>query len=199
MDVHGDLNMLGNFVKNFALEPVVNFPSVPRIGTFIFKDKRVMICLDLGSGTPVWVPLTAQLNTHIHDQPVAATTWVINHDLNSSNTLVQIIGADGKHITADEIVQTFETTTITFLTAQAGRAVLMLGQEDGYSRPDYAYTQTFSEASTTWVVNHVLGRNPAMRVFIGNAEVQPLSIVHDDLNTTTITFSTPQTGIVRAI
>lgn len=192
------LDMQGNYLENFAFKEVVNFPEVPRVGTTIFKDKRVMLCIQI-TGVPIWVPLTAQLNTYIHDQPVADTTWTIDHDLNSSNTIVQVIGADGKHLIPNEVTQTMEQTVITFLQPQAGRAILMIGQEEGYARPDYSYTQEFDEASTTWVVNHGLGRNPMIRAFIGNNEVQPLSVVHNSLNQTTVTFSTPQTGIIRAI
>lgn len=193
------LDLQGNSLKNFKLSPVTNFPAVPDVGTFIFKDRRVMICVEIDAGLPIWVPLTAQVNTHIHTQAVAATTWTIDHDLNSSNTIVQIIDATGKHITPDEVTQTFDQTVVTFITAQSGRAILMLGQEEGYDRPDYSYTQSFDTPSTTWVVTHMLGHAPAIRVFIGNAEVQPLSIVHDTVNQTTVTFSTPQTGLVRAL
>jgi len=199
MKHNGTIDLQGNLLKNITLETVVNFPATAKPGSFIFKDKRVMICVEIDNGVPFWVPLTNEVDTFIYTQAVAATTWTINHNLNSSNTIVQIIDGSGNHIVPDTIVQTFDTTTVTFINAQAGRAILMLGSIEGSDRPNFAYEQTFSVASTTWVVPHTLGYYPAIRVFIGNAEVQPLSIVHDSLNQATITFSTPQTGMIRAI
>lgn len=199
MRVLGALDMQNNYLSNAALEPVVNFPAVARPGSLIFKDKRVMICVEIEAGLPIWVPLTAQINTHIHDQNIAATTWTINHRLNSSNTIAQVIGADGKHIVPNEITQTLDQTVITFINPQVGRAILMLGQEEGYDRPDYAFTASFDSPSTTWVVNHMLGEEPIIRAFVGNQEVQPLSIVHNSVNQATVTFSQPQVGRVRAL
>lgn len=52
--------------------------------------------------------------------------------------------------------------------------------------------------STTWVINHNLGRQPLVDVYIDyNGSVQkvsPLSIVHTTDNQLTITFSTARTG-----
>lgn len=195
----GDIDLTGNQLKNVTLEPVENYPADSRVGSFIFKDKRVMVCVELADGVPFWAPLTSQLNTHIHDQHVAATVWTIDHALNSSATMVQVLDTDGKHITPDEVVQVMGQTVITFYSAQAGRAILMLGQEEGYQRSPYTYQQRFSVASTTWVVDHALGYEPIVRVFVDELEMQPSSITHDSLNRTTITFSVPTAGIVRTI
>lgn len=195
----GNIDLGQNALLNPSLQAVANFPDVPVVGEFIFKDQRVLICIEIDNGLPVWVPMTAQLNTHVHDQGVAATTWTIDHSLNSASAVVTVIGTDGKHIIPDEITNNYNQTVITFNENQAGRAVLMMGQEEGYPRANYSYTQEFAAASTSWVVTHALGYNPIIRVFVGNQEVQPLSIVHDNLNQTTVTFSTAQTGYVRAI
>jgi hypothetical protein len=194
----GKFDLDQNQLQNFALESVINYPAVPVVGQVIFKDKRVMLCIEISEGIPAWAPLTGELNTHIHDQSVAATTWTIDHTLNSSSCLVQVMGTDGKHLIPDDVTQTHNQTVITFTENQAGRAILMLGSEDGVPRADFAYEQEFT-ASSTWIVTHALGYNPAIRVFIGNQEVQPLSIVHDSTNQATVTFSTPQTGSIRAI
>lgn len=199
MKVLGALDMNGNMLKNPSLEQIENFPADSEPGRLIFKDKRVMICVEIDNGLRVWIPLTAQINTHIHDQNIAATTWTIEHRLNSSNTIVQVIGPDGKHIVPDEVTQTLGETVITFINPQAGRAILMLGQEEGYDRLDYAFSAEFDTPSTTWVVNHMLGEEPVIRAFVGNQEVQPLSIVHNSVNQATVTFSLPQVGRVRAL
>lgn len=194
----GNLDLRDNYLLNPALKPVENFPQVPKVGSLIFKGQRVMICIEIEEGLPIWAPLTAPLNTHVHDNPVAQLTWTIEHNLNSSHVIAQVIGADGKHVIPDEVVCNFNETIITFHGDQAGRAVLMVGNEDGTPRDNYSFEQDFTE-SNTWVVNHMLGYNPIVRVFIGNQEVQPLAITHDSSNQATVTFSTTQTGHVRCV
>lgn len=194
----GNLDLQNNMLLNPVLKQVENFPETPKVGHFIFKGQRVMICIEVADGLPVWAPLTAPLNTHIHDQPVASNTWTIAHNLNTSHVIAQVVGTDGKHVIPDEVQCNFNETIITFATNQAGRAVLMIGNEDGAPRDNYSFEQDFTE-SDTWVVSHMLGYNPLIRVFVGNQEVQPASITHNDLNTATVTFSTPQSGYVRCV
>lgn len=198
MKHNGNINLQNNLLQNARLEHVENFPAEPGVGSLIFKDKRVMICVELEAGLPFWLPLTAQRDTFKHTQSVASATWTIDHDLNVANTIVNIIGVDGKHVNADEITQTYNQTVITFIEPIAGRAILVSGQEDGYDPQPTSFEQSFTN-STTWVVNHMLGEEPIIRVFIENHEVQPLSIVHNSANQTTVTFSTPRTGKVRCI
>lgn len=198
MKHNGDIDLQNNLLRNVRLDHVENFPPSPQVGSFIFKDKRVMICVELESGLPFWLPLTAQRDTFKFTQSVAATTWTIDHDLNTATTIVNIIGADGKHVNPDEITQTYNQTIVTFLVAQAGRAILVSGQEDGYDPSPTAFEQSFTNVDTV-VVNHMLGEEPIIRVFIDNHEVQPLSIVHNSANQATVTFSTPRTGKVRCI
>lgn len=199
MKALGSIDLQQNFLKQAALNSVVNFPVNAVAGELIFKEKRVMICVELDGGVPVWAPLTNEINTHVHDQSLAGVTWTINHELETASAIVQVLDSTNKHIIPDEVVQTFNQTVISFNEAQAGRAVLMLGSAEGHPRANIAYEQSFDSASTSWVVTHGLGYNPILRVFIGNNEVQPLSITHDSVNQATVTFSNPQTGKVKAI
>lgn len=199
MRILGNIDLVQNMLQNPVLEAVVNFPPNPKAGQIIFKEKRVMICLELDGGIPIWCPMTNEINTHIHNQALASTTWTINHELMASNTIVQILDSTNTHIYPDTIEQSYNQTVVTFTTTQAGRAILFLGGTEGNFRANISYEQTFSEASASWVVTHGLGYNPIIRVFIGNVEVQPLAVIHDTVNQTTVTFTNPQTGIVRAI
>lgn len=198
MKALGNIDLQSNKLLNVVLDQVTNFPASPKVGQLIFKSQRVMICVELDEGLPVWAPLTAEINTHIHDQAAAASTWTIPHELNTSHVIAQVIDTSGKHIIPDEITCNYNETVITFAEAISGRAVLMLGSEQGSPRDNYSFEQEFSGTDTV-VVNHMLGYNPVIRAFIGNQEVQPLTITHNDLNTTTVTFSTPQTGTIRCI
>ena len=91
------------------------------------------------------------------------------------------------------------TTLITFGSVQAGVAVCMFGNMMGTPRmnPSFVYTQTSPD--TTWVINHDLGYYPIVRIFSGNSEILPTSIVHNSIWTVTVTFDTALTGIARLI
>jgi hypothetical protein len=198
MKSFGNIDLQNNFLLNPVLKEVENYPASPKVGQFIFKNKRVMICVEIASGLPIWAPLTVVLNTHIHEQTTAATTWTIPHGLNASAVMAQIVDVDGKHVIPDEIQCTYNQVVVTFYSAMTGRAVLMLGNDDGLARVNPSFEASFENLSV-WVVNHILGYNPLVRVFVGMQEVQPASIVHNSLNQLTVTFSTPQSGQVRCI
>ena len=78
------------------------------------------------------------------------------------------------------------------------KAIFGIAQGASRAGLQYQYDQAFTSTSTV-VVTHNLGYNPIIRVFIGSQEVQPLSVIHDTIMQTTVTFSSPQTGTIRAI
>lgn len=198
MKHHGSIDLQHNELRNVTLEPAANFPLVPKLGSFLFKDKRVLICVE-ETGLPVWVPLTQTLNTVQHAQAVATDTWTIPHQLNSADVMVQVFDQDGKVIIPDNIdCSKVNETTVTFSSAQGGRAILMLGDINGTPRQTTTYEQTFNSVDTV-VVTHGIGTEPAIRVFVGGQEVQPASIVHNSNVQTTVTFNNPQSGIVRCL
>lgn len=199
MKALGNIDLQNNLLLNTVLEQADDFPAEPKVGALIFKGQRVMICIEVVDDLPVWVPLSAPLNTFIHEQSLPATTWTVDHNLNTSHVIAQVVGTDGKHVIPDEVQCNFNQTIVSFASEESGRLVLMLGNADGVPRNNYAYEQEFFTESTEWVVSHMLGYNPIIRVFVNNQEVQPASIVHNDLNNTTITFSSPHVGYVRAI
>lgn len=65
------------------------------------------------------------------------------------------------------------------------------------------YSHVQSVASTTWTVNHNLGRKPIFDVFVYNSgdlvKIIPQSIEYTDDNTIIITFSQNRTGIVNCV
>lgn len=198
MNLNGNLDLLGGFIKNFALEPVSSWPLTPKVGTFIFKDNRVYICLSVGD-VPTWLPVSGHLNTYVHTQSVANNVWVIEHELNATECIVQILDGSNQAITPDGIEYEFNKCTVRFSTLQAGKAVVVTGSREGLARPLVAYEQTF-ENQQIWVVNHNLGYAPIIRAFVGTSEVSPDSITHSADNlTTTLTFGQAISGRVRCI
>lgn len=199
MRINGNLDLMGNTLKNFGIEPVETWPAEPKPGTFIFKGSRIFICLEVQDGVPVWLPMSTDLQMYIHDQFVAATVWEIDHTLQTAGCIVQVLSGDNKAIQVDEIDFLFNHATIKFAMPQAGRAILIMGSTEGLTRPVTAYEQAFTNEQV-WVINHQLGYLPIVRCFVGNAEIQPVSIVHsDDMTTATATFNSPVSGKARCI
>lgn len=198
MDIHGNLNLLGGLLRNFRLEELDTWPEEPKIGAVIFKGKRIYICLGMEDGTPIWLPISNELNTHVFDQFVPARVWTIDHRLQTAGCIVQVLSGDNKAIGYDEVDFAYNQATITFSEPQAGRAILIMGSTEGLPRPLVAFEDSFT-ASATWTVRHMLGYNPIVRCFIGAAEVQPASITHPDVNTAIVTFNSPVSGRVRCI
>lgn len=199
MKFYGHANMQQNELQNAALSTLTAFPVTPVVGQIAFVNSTVYICV--GSGQlPVWVPLTREITAHTHSQPDAASTWTINHGLNTTSVNVQVFDASSRMVIPAEIETTSPSVvTVMFGTAQAGRAVIVSGHFDGQVKPTYAYTHYQNSASTTWVIAHNLGYNPIVRVFVGNNEVQPTSIVFNTSNQVTLTFATAQAGYAQLI
>ena len=200
MKFYGHANLQQNELQNAALSTLSNFPVLPVVGQLAFVNSIVFICISNLNDLPIWVPMTREITAYTHSQPTGASTWSITHGLNTTSVNVQIFDSFNKMVIPDEIEVTGpNTVNVTLAAAMTGRAVVLSGHFDGNVKPTYSFTFYQNSASTTWVIQHNLGYNPIVRVFIGTAEVQPQSIVHDSTNQVTITFSTAQVGYARLI
>jgi hypothetical protein len=150
--------------------------------------------------------MTNELDTFVYVQAVDSSSWTLVHNLNTVNPLIQVYGTDLIAVIPDSITTVDNNTSIvTFGYPIAGRAVAIFGSNlvgSTKTLASYVYTQT--TLSDTWVIDHDLGYYPTVRVFISdtngnNSEIQPLSIVHNSIFQTTITFSTNETGVVRVV
>lgn len=199
MDVHGDLNMRGNKLVQAGFKLETNFPSSPTPGSTVFKDDTLYFCTQIVGGLPVWVPLTKTIEMVRIAVPVPALEWTLPHNLQTNMPFVQIYDANGRWILPDSINSSLVSqVTVAFGLPTAGTAILQRGSTEGSVPVVVAYTQSFNNLST-WVVDHSLGYNPITRVMIGTNEVQPQSIVHNSVMRLTVTFSSPQSGVVRCI
>lgn len=200
MKFYGDIALNQNQLQKAVLELENDWPSSPKVGQLLFKNKIVYICIDVATGSPVWIPLTRELNCYFYMQPNALTTWTINHGLQCATPIVQVYDNDNKCIIPGGIeIVTDNQVIVTFGVGVAGRAVIVAGSVEGGPRSAYSFEWDQTSSSSTWTVIHSLGYLPIVRVFIGNQEVQPLSITHDSNFQVTITFSTPQVGMVKFI
>jgi hypothetical protein len=203
MQSYGNINFNSNQAQQLALQVEYEFPATPVVGRILFKDKRVFICVEILGGLPVWIPLTNEIDTYVHRVPVAnaATTWTVPHNLNTPYPIVQVYDINHNMMLPDNVIAIDNNTVeVTFATAAAGVAVAMHGNSLlGTEKMQYVYEHIQRNVSTVWVINHDLGYYPIVRVFIGNEEVQPDSITHNTVFTTTITFTAPQVGVARLV
>jgi hypothetical protein len=199
MRVIGNLDLQDHEVQNVVVKAATNFPDNPKPGHLVFKQGRLMLCQDITNGIPVWIPLTQEITSYIHNQGVASTTWTINHNFNTNKVIVQVSDTSGKVMIPDSIdISTINTAVVSFATAESGVAIVMLGTFDGNDKPNVVYEQEFTNTNSI-IVSHNLGYEPIIRTYIDNVEVQPNTIVHDSVNQATVTFSESQTGVVRCI
>lgn len=183
-----------------------SFPAAneTNLGRLLFLNKRVWIAAEIAAGVVTWIPLTNEIDAYQHVQDTASTTWTITHNLSSGAPVVQIYDDTHTMVIPDSVdPQDQNTVVVTFSTAMSGSAIIIAGNTGpGVDRSEnplqFSYEQEFT-ASATWVIPHGLGYYPIVRTFIGNQEVQPASVIHDSIMQTTVTWSSPQTGIARLI
>lgn len=199
MKHYGNIDLNRNLLQNAVLPSDTNFPASPLPGMIVFKNKKVYICAEIATGLPVWVPMTQEIDSYLHTQSSAQTAWTIVHNLNTASAMVQVFDESSRVIFPDYIdTSIFNQVTIMFSSAQAGKAIVMLGSVTGTPKAVIAYSQSFTNEAV-WVVAHGLGYNPEIAVYIGGELIQPTSIVHNSVLQTTISFDNPQSGVVRCI
>ncbi len=175
-----------------------DFPANPSVGEIILKDKKVYICVELVDGMPLWVCMVNEVSMYRHDQQVAALEWTIVHNLNTNYTIVQVYDNSGQQVIPDSINSgVANQVTVSFNMPVAGVAIISAGNLMGLPRENYAFTGNYS--GQTWVVQHNLGYNPNVSVIVDGYVLQPESIVHNDVNQLTITFTSAQVGSVRCV
>jgi len=200
MKFYGDAHLQQNYLKDAVIPLDTHFPPLPKVGQVVFKDRILYICVEIASGTPIWVPLTNEITAYTHIQSAAASTWNITHPLNTAHVSVTVYDTSNRVVLPNEVtVNGPSSITVDFGQQAQGKVVVLTGTFDGQTKPTYAYEHYQTTPSTTWVIPHALGRYPIVRVFIGHQEVQPASITFDSLDQTTITFSTAQVGQAKLI
>ena len=199
MKFYGHANLQQNELQNAVLEFYTAFPENPKVGQIAFVNSIVYICIE-DNAPPIWLPLTQEISSYTHRQTTASNTWNIVHNLNTNDVVIMVYDDLNRMVIPDEIeILGPSSATVSLNTPLTGKATVVSGHITGVQRPAYAYTHFQNTTSTTWTIDHGLGYNPIVRVFIGVNEVQPLSITHPTVNQTVITFSTPQVGYARLI
>ena len=177
---------------------LTTFPSSPLDGQLAFVNSRLFIYL---AGDSAWVPITSTISYYVHSQGTAATTWSVAHNLGFGTVNVQVYDEDNMVVIPDIEIIDNNNVEVTFLSATAGRAVVVAGEPAVGGQPtvtpQFGYLHEQTVSSTTWVVNHGLGYYPIVHVFDGAGNEVIPTIVHDTKFKTTITFVSASTGTAR--
>ena len=100
------------------------------------------------------------------NQTTPSTSWTFQHNLGQKFPIFQIFDSNDKVIIPSQIIAvSSDSATITFPSAQTGRAIASLGTGPG------GMTEAFS-AATTWSVSHNMGADyPIVTVYDSNRKI----------------------------
>jgi hypothetical protein len=199
MKFYGDLDIGENLVRNVVINDDGAFQSAPKVGRLTFNGKRLYICVEIVNSKPIWIPLTNEITTKTIRADVAATTWTLTHNLNSATPVIQIYDTSSNQVIPDSIqIVTANEATVTFSSAMAGFAVIVIGSEEGSTKPNTIFTQPVTTPTTSLSVNHNLGFYPVIAAYDTNGYlIMPSVIIQQNLFSTDITFEVPFTGQIR--
>jgi len=128
MDFYGNINLKDNEMQKLVFEQETSFPVDAVVGSIVFKDNTLYMCVALNVADPIWIPLTSSIDTYVHEQNAASTTWTITHSLGEENIVLQVYNDSNDMIIPDTVTPTDTNEIVmTFGTAITGRAILMFG------------------------------------------------------------------------
>jgi hypothetical protein len=127
------------------------------------------------------------------NQTTPSTSWTFQHNLGQKFPIFQIFDSNDEVIIPSQIIAvSSDSATITFPSAQTGRAIASLGTGPG------GMTEAFS-AATTWSVSHNMGADyPIVTVYDSNRKIVfPNEIRSIDADNVEVYFSTPVAGYLN--
>jgi len=128
MDFYGNINLKDNEIQNLVFEQETSFPIDATVGSIVFKDSTLYMCVALNVADPIWIPLTASIDTYVHEQEATSTTWTVTHNLGEENLILQVYNDTNEMVIPDTVTPTDTNEIIvTFSTAIAGRVIVMFG------------------------------------------------------------------------
>ena len=116
-----------------AFKNYEEYPLDPKVGTWAYIHGSLMLCSEV-EDVPLWIPVTQERNTLVHDQSIESARWLIPHMLGSTTIMVQCFDLAGNVMLPSEIRNIDEDSTeVIFPNGTTGKAILMYGMESGIS------------------------------------------------------------------
>lgn len=145
--VIGDVELIGSLAMT---QNPVEFPTNPKLNTIVVKDGTPWIYSRIGSFN-TWRPLINLPSYHIHTQGLAATSWVVSHNLGTQYFVYVIYDESGNVMNPMRIVPSQDgmSVTVNFAVEVAGTMVLFAAAAGiGTGQTDNVYAGVISGVKT---------------------------------------------------
>lgn len=151
MKFYGNADLQHNAVENaeltdnIVISPLNALPTAHGVGHIALVNNVLYMCSSV-TPTDVWIPLTSELTAYAWEQTTPSTSWSVTHNLNTEDVGVIVYDVASRAIVPDEITITGSNTlTVTFSTAQTGKAVVITGTFEGPPRTNGSNAQIPSQ------------------------------------------------------
>lgn len=104
------------------------FPENPEEGQISFKEQVLYIWATINL-ISTWFPLTTVREHYTHSQGAPASTWTVQHDLDTTNVIFIAYDQDGTVMTVNRENVTSNSFTLPFTEAEAGRCIVFASRE----------------------------------------------------------------------
>jgi hypothetical protein len=119
--IYNDLALYGALVMEVNES---GFPANPKIGTIMIKDKCLFAYIKVGD-LETWYPFASKTNSYIHSQGLDSITWVVTHNLNSTNLWIQVKDQTGNILSVGKEDIDANSFRLTFTNAVRGTVMVV--------------------------------------------------------------------------
>jgi hypothetical protein len=119
--IYNDLALYGALVMSVDES---GFPANPKIGTIMIKDKCLFAYIKVGD-LETWYPFASKTNSYIHSQGLDSSTWVVTHNLNSTNLWIQVKDQTGNILSVGKQDIDANSFRLTFTSAVRGTVMVV--------------------------------------------------------------------------
>jgi len=119
--IYNDLALYGALVMEVNES---GFPANPKIGTIIIKDKCLFAYIKVGD-LETWYPFASKTNSYIHSQGLDSVTWVVTHNLNTTNLWIQVKDQNGNILSVGKQDIDANSFRLTFTSAVRGTVMVV--------------------------------------------------------------------------
>ena len=119
--IYNDLALYGALVMSVDES---GFPANPKIGTIMIKDKCLFAYIKVGD-LETWYPFASKTNSYIHSQGLDSSTWVVTHNLNSTNLWIQVKDQTGNILSVGKEDINANSFRLTFTNAVRGTVMVV--------------------------------------------------------------------------
>ncbi|NBS94083.1 MAG: hypothetical protein EBT27_10235, partial [Betaproteobacteria bacterium] len=119
--IYNDLALYGALVMEVN---ETGFPANPKVGTFLMKDSNLYGYVQIG-GLETWYPFSHKTLSYIHSQGLDSTTWVVEHNLGTTNVWIQVKDQNGNIVSVGKEDINNNSFRLTFTEAVRGTVMVV--------------------------------------------------------------------------